>query len=1080
MVALTRSQTRKKREDEMSGEGVAKDVQCNTGISQPKEIVDQRRKTTKSRRKRVDLPPSVSQSPVPSRDETSLPLESVPNASKTLTEESRSLSPGPPDSSLNSSYGLSPASHPASDRTQSSSCILGAPPNSPDNSHDLSPASHPASEVTQSSPHIPSAPPSTPQPLYDVSQDVQSLPHVIQSPLQCLTSPPSTPLLSSSIFEDLSDATNSLPHTPEAPPNSPFSSPEGPSAPNNSFCTTVGVHSEVPNSPLQNVGSLSNSSAGLPASLTASPYRFDSMAEIPSSPPQVIQSASKGTEGPTVSVVGSQYLSESALELLSLVPEVSRSPAKGPDGPLVRLVTSPTVNVAESEPESVSPAVEVSQSPSMNQDGSPAGIVASSKVYVSESEPELPSSRPEAIQSIPNSPKGSPALAHSAYVSEAPLHDLDNQDHVPSSSNGSLVDTQISPRPLQQSSRVLSPAFGCDPSGFALPNHSVPHEMFDYSSDTPRDPPEQISSDRILWDASDTPREAPIVVRDLYPEHTSPEVKLEEVVTPNMAELQQNETQDQDGNRTPLTLGALNRFNTAQPDYMDVDSSADDDDLNDTKLTEFPRYARVGPRTIQDYRALGAAQQEAELMRDAAEAPKQPIPTFYAAQPEAESMGDAAEAPEQFIAIFYATQQEAESMGDAAEAPDQFIAKFCAVQQEAESIGDTEEGSEHQTGIESEFNCPMHEEDLRLGVEIVNAILDADIPPEIDIQQDTSERFKSSGKAAAHVESWIIQNLPPRAQDLLMYNRRDISSDEAATIFVFERQLMRTPIDERNPSLMCLRPGRKPISPIMTSQEHISNLEDENNFIINRFKKGIKEGDVKQWIEEMGEWFEEEEGCIWGYISMLHEEIRGVAVAYANGEQEDDEKASLLRRLSQYDPDGSPGPRFDIEHVVRTQPISGVRPGENDYPKEHRLLGTDYARNDLFKRLRREPEELPADNPPRRQVEGHQSSLPVLPVYSNLRVWPHHPARFWPHRPEHHSGQEGFDRRPDINVNVSDTHKVVTHKRRRSDVVGDGHYDDDHECLCLDGVVVGGVLEAWMPPQLLTCQNSFEGNSRKR
>lgn len=41
---------------------------------------------------------------------------------------------------------------------------------------------------------------------------------------------------------------------------------------------------------------------------------------------------------------------------------------------------------------------------------------------------------------------------------------------------------------------------------------------------------QQISSDRILWDASDTPREAPIVVRDLYPEHTSPEVKLEEVV----------------------------------------------------------------------------------------------------------------------------------------------------------------------------------------------------------------------------------------------------------------------------------------------------------------------------------------------------------------------------------------------------------------------------------------------------------------------------------------------------------------------------------------------------------------------
>lgn len=524
MVALTRSQTRTKREDGVSRVEAAEDVQTSTSISQPEQnrsklqlekTVSLTRNITEPGYKGADLPPPVSQPPIPTLDETSQSLRPAPNASKTLAKESHSLSTSPPDPPPNRSYDLSLASHPASDLTQTSSDIAGAPPNSPDNSYNLSPASHPASDqtqtssdigdappnsphnsynlsppshlasvVTQSSPRLRGAPPNTPQLLHNISQDVQSSPQFIQSPLQCPGVLPSTPPLSRVNPEDLSDTTHSLPQTPEAPPNSPFSSPEGPNAPNNSPCRTAEVHSEVPHSPWQNVGLSCNPSEGLPASLTASPHRIESIAEPPSSPPELIETAPKNPEGSSDSVDGSQCVCEPALQLPSSVPEVSQSPSKGPGGSAAGLVTSPKVNVSESEPVSPSRSTVVSQSPPKNQDRSPTGVITSSNVYISESEPNV-------IQSIPNRPEGSPtSLVHSAYVSEVSLHGSDNQVHIPSSSNGSLVDTQISPRPLQQSSQVFCPGFGWYSSGLPLPNQSVPCERVDYSSDIPRDPPE--------------------------------------------------------------------------------------------------------------------------------------------------------------------------------------------------------------------------------------------------------------------------------------------------------------------------------------------------------------------------------------------------------------------------------------------------------------------------------------------------------------------------------------------------------------------------------------------------------------
>jgi hypothetical protein len=490
MVALTRSQAQKKTEDEAPGEGIAEPVQDNACISQP---IQRRRRTAKQQLNKTvnptkkiaesgdntsHLPPPVSQSPILVLDATSRPSEPSLSASQTPTEESHSLSPSLPD----------------------------APPNSPDNSYNLSPAAHSASQVTQSSPNVPDASPNTSQPVYSASQDIQSSPQVMQSPPPGLTAPPNTPLLSSVILKDLSDRTHPLPQTPEAPPNIPFSSPvceilpeiplsspQGPNAPNNSYCSTVEVHSEVPHSPVQIVRSSPKSSKGLPASLVASPYRFDSVVELPSSPPEVIRSPSKHLEGSPASLVASQYVSESELELPSSPPEVSQSPPKDPDGSPATLVASSNVYVSESEPERevASSAPGVYQSPSKDRDGSPASLIASSKVYVSEPESELPSSVAEEIQSTPNSPEGSQAsLVHSVCVSESSPHGSGNQSEVLLPRNGSLGDTQMSPKLPQHSSEDPTQAFGWHPPDRPARTQSAPYERFDYSSDTPREPAE--------------------------------------------------------------------------------------------------------------------------------------------------------------------------------------------------------------------------------------------------------------------------------------------------------------------------------------------------------------------------------------------------------------------------------------------------------------------------------------------------------------------------------------------------------------------------------------------------------------
>ncbi|KAI5848560.1 hypothetical protein DFP73DRAFT_592155 [Morchella snyderi] len=1083
MVALTRSQARKNAQDEAPVKVFVGPVQSNTGGSkqaerggnikpQPNKTVNTTKKIAVSGDGTSHQPPPVIQSLISSLN---APSKEIP------TEESDSLSPTLPD----------------------------APPNTPDHTYILHQATHTASQITQSFSQVPDVPPNTPQSLCSSSGDVQSSPGVMQSPLEGRTAPQNSPLFRCVTFNRLTGDTHSLSQIPEAPTNTPLSSPVSglllgaPLSPahdgnilNNRACLTVEAQSERLSSALQIIKSAPVNLEGLPISLVISQHGTDSVVKPPNSAPQVIQSPPKEREGSPTSLVASQYVSESEVELPSSPPEVLQSPPK-------------------------------------DREGSPTSLVASQ--YVSESEPELPSSAPEIIQSRPNIKKGSLARPYRpAYISGLSTHASDNDDQVPSSCNRSLGDNQISTKIPQQISEDPTGPFRWHLPDIPVRTQSAPYERFDYSSDTPREPAEPVSSDKILWDASDLPRAPCIVARDLFPERISLGVELGEAA-PTLQGPQKHEMLPEDDNDRALSspssvvvaefsipsavplvpvgdvalaVHGLNQLNAAQPDYMDGDLSSDDEDLHDTRLTEFPtsRNAHTDPRIIRDYRALDAAQQAAQALKDEAEAPKQhvaiespPLPdeaglfTPYPLEPlvggialrvdtpvepqvsdKALTVAASVEPPISAIALTVNAPLEPPvgvkaltvdvpvepHIGEIAAEHDYMDCDLSSDDDDLDDIRLTEyptghvepkvikdyrrSGAVHQAARAAKDAIGAPEQHMATelqGESEVNqtsAFLDANPPSPMPTEWKTTESFKSR-EATECVESWIAKSLPAEVQHILQYERRDITSDMAATMFRWHKIAVRTPIDEKNPGLMCLRSAPQPSSPIMTSQEHMSNLQIEKHVLIGRSREGGKRKGMAAWIEKMGECFEkhigEEKGTIEAYYSLVLYEKEDAAIAYFDGEQGDDEKASSHRRLSQYDPDGSPGPRFDFEYVVRQNHLPGTRLDENDRPKEHRLLGTDYSSNHRCKRLRLEVEGWPTNNASR-QEQAYQPSLPAPPADPNLRVWPHNPA--------HHSCPESPDERPDFNDNDPDPQQKLTHKGR-SDGDGNEHYGDEHE-----------------------------------